>query len=250
MKEVLSRLLIISVMVLTISSTIQAGDKPNLDERAFDHLTQMGNYLAAAEEFSFKAEVTTDEVNIGIHKIHTTEQIEAVVHRPNKLWLDERGDLYEKSFWYDGKNASLLSYAEDMYATVEAASTTEKMLDEMMAKYGVTSPVVDFLVDKPHLDLLSAVTSGVYVGLHKVDGVSCHHLAFTQDNVDWQIWIDTGKKTVPLKFIVTYKMEPGSPEVITVFKDWEFSSKYPDKQFEFKAPKSARKIDFLPLAKM
>ena len=244
------RLACIIALSAFYASAAFAGEVKSVDPRAEDILTQMGEYLAAAAEFSFKAEVTTDEVNVGIYKIHTTEQIEAVLRRPDKMRLDERGDLHEKSFWYDGKNASLLSYAEDMYATVKTASTIEVMLDEMMEKYGVTSPVVDFLVDRPHKDLLSAVTGGLYAGLHKVDGISCHHLAFIQENMDWQIWIDAGKKPVPRKFIVTYKNEPGSPEVITLFKDWDFSEEHPDKHFEFTAPKSARQIDFLPLTRM
>jgi len=250
MKQVLSRLMMTTIVIIIIGSTTQAGDKPKIDEIALDHLTQMGEYLAASDEFNFKAEVTTDEVNIGIYKIHTTDHVEAVLRRPDRLWLEQRGDLYNKRFWYNGKSASLLSYAEDMYATTKTASSIDKMLDEMMDKFGVTFPVVDFLVTDPHTDLLTHVTGGIYAGLHKVNGVFCHHLAFTQDDLDWQIWIDSGKRPVPRKFIVTYKNDPGSPEVTTVFTDWEFSGEYPDHIFEFKAPKSARQINFLPLTKM
>jgi len=227
-----------------------SADSPAVDPNARNILKQMGDYLTAYKEFSFKAEVTTDEVAVGIQKIHTTDVIEAVVRRPNKLWIETRGDLFYKRFWYDGSSVTLMSLMENFYATTKAPSKIDAALDEIMDKYGVTTPVVDFLLSSPYDALTKDVTGAVYAGLHKVDGVECHHLAFTQDKLDWQIWIEDGKRMVPRKFVVTYKNAPGSPETVTIFKNWDFSTKHPDHLFDFKPPASARKIEFLPLTQM
>ena len=213
-------------------------------------LEQMSDYLAAYEEFSFDAEVTMDDVTIGIHRIQTTDKIEAVVRRPNKLWITEYGDFMNKRFWYDGKTVSILSLVDLFYATAKVPNTIDGALDTMADKYGATTPVVDFLVSNPYESLMERAKDGVYAGLHEVDGVYCHHLSFIQDDLDWQIWIEDGKRFVPRKFSVTYKNDAGSPRVVTVFKSWDFSAKHSDSLFEFKPPDNARKIEFLPLTQM
>ena len=236
-------------VVGTVSADGSA-ESPAVDPHARNILKQMSDYLAAYEEFSFDAEVTMDDVTIGIHRIQTTDKIEAVVRRPNKLWITEYGDFMNKRFWYDGKTVSILSLVDLFYATAKVPNTIDGALDTMADKYGATTPVVDFLVSNPYESLMERAKDGVYAGLHEVDGVYCHHLSFIQDDLDWQIWIEDGKRFVPRKFSVTYKNDAGSPRVVTVFKSWDFSTKHPDHLFEFKAPASARKIEFLPLTQM
>ena len=41
------------------------------------------------------------------------------------------------------------------------------------------------------------VETGTYVGQPVVRGVPTHHLAFTQKNIDWQLWIEDGANPVP-----------------------------------------------------
>ncbi len=73
-------------------------------------------------------------------------------------------------------------------------------------------------------------------------GVPCEHLAFTQTNIDWQIWIEDGAKPVPRKFLITYKDEPGSPQFTALFSNWDFETKLPDFVFKFEPPAGASKI--------
>jgi hypothetical protein len=223
---------------------------PKIDSNAAKYLQRMSDHLTSFKEFSFDAEVTEDEIAVGFHKIQLTDQVEVVVRRPDKLWVSHTGDLYNKRLWYDGKTFSILTLADLFYATTKAPKGIDAALDEMADKYGVTTPVVDFLVDNPYENLMEGVKGAMYVGLHKVDGVPCHHLSFIEDGLDWQIWIEDGKRIVPRKFVVTYKQEPGSPQAVTVFKNWDFSTKHSDRLFEFKPPDSARKIEFLPLTQM
>jgi len=242
-------ILMAAIAVAGMSVEGRAGaDTVDPDTRRY--LKRMGDYLAAADEFSFTAEVTSDEVAIGIQKIHTTDRVGAVVRRPNRFWLDTGGDLYNKRMWYDGKTVTLLSIEEMFYATTKGADTIDETLDSIMDEYGITTDVVDFLFTNPYDVLIENVTSGVFAGLHEVDGVDCYHLAFTQETLDWQIWIEAGKRSLPRKFVVTYKDEPGSSETVTVFKDWDFSTKHPDGLFVFDPPESARKIEFLPLTQL
>jgi len=223
---------------------------PKIDADAVLLLKQMGDYLAGVKEFSFNAEVTSDELAVGNQKIQFTDHLEVALRRPNKLWVDTRGDLFKKRLWYNGKTVTIMSYLDGFYTTTKVPSKLDAMLDEMMDAYGVTNPVIDFIVSNPYDVLLADVTSAVYVGLHPVDGTLCNHLAFTKENVDWQIWIEDGSRHVPRKFVVTYKLEPGSPQDVVIMDDWDFSIKHPDHLFEFRPPQGAREIELLPLAEM
>src|SRR5258707_906030 len=94
----------------------------------------------------------------------------------------------------------------------------------------------------PHKDLLQQVTSGVGSGTVTVLGVPCEHLAFSQGEIDWQVWIQNGPRPVPRKFVITYKDEEGSPEYTAIFSNWDFETKLPDFLFTFEPPEGALKI--------
>ena len=89
--------------------------------------------------------------------------------------------------------------------------------------------------------------SGYYIGLSDVDGVNCHHLAFSQPKVDWQLWIEAGEKPLPKKLVITYKGLPGVPEYRAIYSHWNFEPKFREGQFTFTPPEKAVKIDFMPV---
>jgi hypothetical protein len=98
----------------------------------------------------------------------------------------------------------------------------------------------------PYRILMQNVRSGYYIGLHKVEGIECHHLAFSRPDIDWQIWIEAGNKPVPKKLVITYKGIPAVPEYVGIFKDWDFSPKFTAGLFNFTPPEKAVKIEFQP----
>ena len=73
-------------------------------------------------------------------------------------------------------------------------------------------PLADFLYADPYAVLMEGVTYGRYLGIHQAAGVACHHLAFSQDTIEWQIWIDAGEKPLPRKLVISYVQEPGEPQ--------------------------------------
>jgi hypothetical protein len=109
-------------------------------------------------------------------------------------------------------------------------------------RFGITMPLEDFIRSDPHKDLLQKVTNGSDIGPVTVMGVPCEHLAFTQDKIDWQIWIEDGVIPVPRKFVITYKDEPDFPQYIAIFSNWDFNTQLPDFVFKFEPPPGASKI--------
>ena len=85
------------------------------------------------------------------------------------------------------------------------------------------------------------------MGLHKVRGVPCHHLAFDGDEVQLQVWIDAGDKPLPRKVVLNHKNLPGSPQWTAYLSDWNFSPQLNDNLFAFTPPQGAEKIKFVPV---
>ena len=117
------------------------------------------------------------------------------------------------------------------------------MLDFVMDEYDVTIPLADLLFSDPYETLTEHVESGEYLGLAVVGGTTCHHLAFRQDEIDWQIWIDVGSPSLPRKIVITYRELRGQPQYCATLTEWNLSPRLPDDVFEFRPPVDARQVE-------
>ncbi len=122
-------------------------------------------------------------------------------------------------------------------------------MDMLVDKYGVTTPLADLLSDDLYSVLIKNAKTCRYLGLHYADGIKCHHIAATQKNIDWQIWVDAGDVPQLRKIVITYKQRPGSPQYIAVLKSFTALPQMPEDTFAFKAPEGAKKISLLPVKK-
>jgi hypothetical protein len=125
---------------------------------------------------------------------------------------------------------------------LDAPGDIDGVLDEVDDKYGVVIPLSDFLYADPHAVLTEGVLYGEYLGLHTAGGVLCHHLSFSQEDIDWQLWIDAGDRPLPRKLVITYLDEPGAPQYTALIRRWSLEPKFADDLFEFQPPEDAREI--------
>jgi hypothetical protein len=106
--------------------------------------------------------------------------------------------------------------------------------------------VADIVYRDPHDAIMAAVDYGVVIGRASIDGVDCHHLAFSQETIDWQIWVQSGPKPLLRKLVITYKTEPGWPQYTARFSQWNLGPRLSQRFFEFKPPAGADNVNFLP----
>jgi hypothetical protein len=216
-----------------------------IDPKAVEQVRAMSAALAAAKAFTVDAEIVYDEVMHSGRKLQFAAAIEAAVRRPGGLAIEFRSDLGGKKLWYDGKSFTLLDLVHDAYATAAAPATTTAMLDEIESKQGISFPLMDFLADDPAARLLDGVRSAFLVGPGDVDGKTCRHLAFSNDAVDWQLWIDEGEKPLPCKVVITYRSEPSAPQYTGVFSGWAFPKSLADGTFAADLPGDAHEVEFV-----
>jgi hypothetical protein len=218
--------------------------KPKIEPKADDILKRACAYVADLKEFGVKVEETFDEMSASGQKIQFCNRRKVLVCRPNRLMADSEGDTTKRLFYYDGKTVTLFDPDAKVYATNEAPANLDALFDFLNEKLGFTIPTSDLLFSDPYKVVTERVESGEYIGLHHVGEKKCHHMAFQQRQIDWQLWVDAGDKPLPLKFLLTYRRMPGEPQFCTVF-DWDVSAKIAEDAFAFKPPADAKKIEFL-----
>ena len=214
-----------------------------VEARAEQELKRMGEFLAKLPRFALEAEETFDEIPDGQLRRQLTNVRRIAVERPNHLAADATGDTLNRASWYDGRKATILDKEHNVYATIEAPATIDATFDKLEDEYGIVLPLADLLSADPYAVLMAGVTYGRYLGLHQAAGVACHHLAFSQDTIEWQIWIDAGDKPLPRKLVISYVEEPGEPQYSAVIRRWTLDTPVPEGLFTFEAPEGAQKID-------
>lgn len=236
-------------VVLPSCPTVCVGEEeaPDIEPKAAEILRQMSESLKAVKQFTFHADASVDQVMDTGQKLMYTATIDVAVRRPDRFHVDLDGERRDLSFWYDGKNLTLLGKKLNYYAVAQVPGETDAALDHMANRLGFTPPLSDMLISDPYPAMTAAVDFGYYVGLTEIFGVRCHHLAFVQENIDWQIWIEDTKRMMPKMVVITYKQVESSPQYTAVLSDWNLSARLKDELFTFVAPEGADQIEFLTL---
>jgi hypothetical protein len=200
------------------------------------------------QQFSYHAEVSEDQVYYGGKKLQYGLEMDTFVKRPDKLRVNAEGDLVNKQFFLNGNAITLYDLNEKAYGILDVPPDIESALDKAHKDFGLRVSLTE-LASPTLFDLVSKrVEHSLYVGLHKVRGVPCHHLALDNPNVHLQVWIDTGEKPLPLKVVFQQKKLEGSPQW-TAYLNWNTSAQLDDGLFIFAAPPDAQKINFVPVEK-
>ena len=101
----------------------------------------------------------------------------------------------------------------------------------------------DLLLTNAYDELMANVLDAKHIGQGVVDGVECEHLAFRGTDTDWQIWIETGARPIPRKYVITSKTLAGAPQYI---KDWNTDAIADASAFVFKPPADTAKASLSP----
>jgi hypothetical protein len=210
-------------------------------------LQKMCDFLKSQPQFTYKAEVDDDQVYDGGKKLQYGIDVETFVRRPDRLRVNAEGDLVNKQFFFDGKTITLYDKDHNVYGVLEVPPNIESALDKANKEFGVRVALTDLASPNLCEHISKRIKHSLYVGLSKVRGVPCHHLAFDGDEAQVQIWIDAGDQPLPRKVVLTHKKLPGSPQWTAYLTDWNFSPQLPDALFAFTPPQGAEKIKFIPV---
>jgi hypothetical protein len=197
-------------------------------------LKSMTDYLSGQKSLSASFDSDIEIITPELQKIQFSSSGQMKLSRPDKLRVRRTGGYADVEMVYDGRTMSLYGNNE--------------MIDRLQARSGVGMPGTDLLLSNAYDELMAATIEGKHVGMGVVDGVECEHLAFRTPDTDWQIWIETGAKPVPRKYVITSKTIAGAPQYTLRMKDWKTDAISDPEAFVFKPPTGASKVDLDSIA--
>jgi hypothetical protein len=205
---------------------------------------QTSALLSGAKSFSVSAEVWEDQVVSG-HKVATTKTVDVKLRRPDDLQLEVHSPKHTRGFWVDGKTVTILDRAHNLYGTAPAAGTIDQVMDKAQDNFGITFPLEDLFVSDPYA-AMAQVTGGAYFGKATILGTPCQYIAFGNEKIDVQLWVQDGAEALPRKLVITYKQEKTQPQYTAIFSNWKLNPKFPESTFAFTPPAGASKIEMMP----
>ena len=214
----------------------------------FETLHALSDYLGKLEQFTFTANVTTDDVQESGELIQLSSRRTLSLRRPDRIVAEVQADGDDRRVTYDGKTINLLSRTHNFHGSAEMPDSIAATLDTLTQDYGMTVPLGDMLYPDVYEALVPSIRTGQYVGLHVVDERQCHHLLFSQDVIDWEIWIQADDTPLPRKLVITYKQQAHKPTFTATIPLWELHPEFAPDFFDFKPPSGSQEIQILPVA--
>ncbi len=231
-------------LAMMVAMLAAAPARAEIDPKADAVLKKMSDLLKSSKQFTFSAVTTRDIPTSEGILLQFSHNLDVAVRRPNGLRARVKGDVAERTLWYDGATITLLDSTNARYAATEAPGNVDDALDHLTKTYNADLPLADFVYSDPYAVLTENLRAGFYVGRHMVGGVATHHLAFVLHGVHWQLWVEDGENPWPRKFSIAYVDTPGVPRFTAEMSDWNLSPQLPMSRFKAEIPGNAMKVEF------
>jgi hypothetical protein len=192
---------------------------------------QMSAHLAAAKQVTLTTRETRDVVRASGEKETLSFTDTVSMRRPDRFHAKLTGKKRGLEAWYDGKNVTIAVHQDKVFAQAPMPETIDRTLDAIAERYGYALPVGDLLYSSAAKALLADTTTGGYVGRESVDDVECHHLAFRDTGVDWELWLPVQGDPLPRRLKMIQKARKEKPVADIVFTSWDLAPQFADATF-------------------
>ena len=213
-------------------------------------LKAMTDYTAGLKSISATFDSDIEVITPDLQKLQFASSGQIRLERPDKLRIKRTGGYTDVEMIFDGKTVSLYGNNAKAYVQADLAGSTDQLIDRLQATTGGAMPGTDLLLSHSFDELTAEVIDAKHVGQGVIDGVECEHLAFRDADTDWQIWIESGARPIPRKYVITSKTLAGAPQYSITIRDWKTDDPANADTFVFKPPTGATKVDLDALAMM
>jgi hypothetical protein len=235
-----------ALSLAAVSAQAEEAKAPAVDAYAQSIIKRASDYLAEAKGVGFTAEVWEDVPVENGPVLQSTRTVEVNLRRPDRLRAEIRRADKTRALMYNGKSLTVHDAGAGCYATINTPATIDETLDAA-AELGIEFPLEDVLLSKPFGDGASKAAAGQYLGVVEVLGKRCHHLAFQNETLDWQAWVDEGPLPLLRKAVLHFKKEEGKTSLTALFSSWKMGSSLPLSAYEFTPPPGTSKIEIIAI---
>lgn len=198
--------------------------------RGREIIEKMSSKLAATQAFTVTSKEARDEHNKAGQVTHLALHRELTIRRPDRLYTKVSGDR-STEVWYDGIGITLVLHNDKIFGQGRTPETLDKTLDAIYERYGIRTPIADYLYSSPAKALLSETTTGGWVGRETLDGKAVDHLAFKDKGVAWEVWIPAEGDPLPQKATAELSEDPRLRKVEVTFTNWDLAPQIAENRF-------------------
>lgn len=243
-------LLLTTARVQAETAAPVAGDAaavPGIDVSAVKKVLRAGDFLRSRERFHFEAESGYEVVQEDGHKLEFGATRRFWVERPDRFRIeaDDR-DGRTTLVVFDGQALSASEPRRNVYA--QAVFPSPRDLDDAVAfarrALAMPLPLGELLRNDPNEAMMAGVTQADRVGVARIGGVLCEHVAISNEETDVQLWIAQGDEPTLRRVVITYRTAEGAPSFWANLDSWSFPKKHEAARFRFEPPASAERIPF------
>ena len=208
-------------------------------------LRAMSDYFGQTKAFSVSADIGNEFITYDGQKLQLSSVSTVTMQRPGKFYITRKGMFASLELTYDGKLLTLYGKNLNIYSQHQVDGSIDDAIRTVEMETGLNAPGADLLFSDPYSILSAGVVSSSYLGTDYVNGVECHHLAFREKKVDWQLWVQTGTTPLPMKYIITSKWQAAAPQYTVQFRDWNTNPGINSGLFNFSKPEGAQNLERL-----
>jgi hypothetical protein len=229
----------VGVVIPALALAIQCGSgEPRTDAdrlaRGRELIERMSAKLASARFLSVSTSERSERIRPGgaVQPFALTRR--TLIRRPDRLHFKASGDT-DVEGWYDGIGLTVVMHKEKVFGQAKMPETLDKVLDTLHERYGIATPLADFLYTDPSKAFLADTTTGGWVGRETVDGQQTDHLAFKDTGVSWEIWLATADQ-LPRKGRADFSENKRLRKVEVSFTEWNLAPAVADDSFKPSVP--------------
>lgn len=230
---------VIGCLSLAEPAAAQAS-KQTIDSAAVQAATKMGEALRGLKSFQVTSDVTLSAMEDG-QRAESKMTVTYKVRRPDAFVIDAVSDRKARRFIYDGKSFTVFAPKVGYFATVSAPATINETAELVYATYGVALPLADLFYWGEGASPADGVTFARKVGSERVGGVDTDHYAFSNGEIDWQIWIQRGAQPLPRRVVITTLGDEAKPTYDATLS-WTTNATFAADTFTFTPAKDAKPI--------
>lgn len=237
----LSCLWLASVLAMALPVTESRAQDPDKIVKA------MSDYMAGVKTMSLTYDADIEVITSDIQKLQFASSGRVSLSRPNKLRATRVGGYADVELVFDGNTLTVFGKNIDAVAQVTAPGSVDQLVHRLRDEFSVAVPGADLLLSGSYDELMMNVLDVKYIGRGVIDGVECDHLAFRNQDTDWQLWVEVGSKPIPRKYVITSKDVAAAPQYTLRIKELRTDVEHGADAFVFKAPASAKRVDITAL---
>ena len=217
--------------------------------RGREIIERMSAKLASLQTFTVTSSETRDESNKAGQVKHLTLQRELTIRRPDRLYTKVSGDR-STEVWYDGVGITLVLHNDKIFGQGRAPETLDRTLDAIYERYGIRTPMADYLYSSPAKALLTDNTTGGWVARETLDGKPVDHLAFKDKGVSWEVWIPVDGDPLPQKASAELAEDPRLRKVAITFTNWNLAPQIAANRFTPTVPSDYEGVALIQRARV